>query len=338
MKHEFWKSAGMHLLELGEEGWLRVTPDYIRAYLTRPEVHPIDDSCAEEIALHEALMTDPFMDVSEARVAKLADADTAENYRYVLRFRDALVKAGTIEGAYLALVRQPSLSVPPVFLDQMTHLIVRNILKDCKDPIRLRAGEIFFRDQSVSTENGRLMLADEEIVDMHAQTGSETGLGQLLAETGTAMKSVSLDVLDEDNKDIYWARSDRFDTVVDLRFEQPALDALARVIEAWLMHMMKVEVRVEPRLRIEDPDWRWHIGLDREATRVLNTLFEGQTAKLEDLDRIVALFRMRFTDDRLLLERVRGRPVYLALAMSADKKVKMKPQNLLSNLPLAASS
>ncbi len=338
MKHEFWKSAGMHLLELGEEGWLRVTPDYIRAYLTRPEVHPIDDSCADEIALHEALMADPFMPVDEGRLARFADTDTAENYRYVLRFRDALLKAGTVEGGYLALVREPNLSVPPVFLDQMTHLIVRNILKDCKDPIRLRAAEIFFRDQSVSTEDGHLMLADEEIVDMHAQTESATGLGQLLAETGTALKSVSLDVLDEDNKDIYWARSDRFDTVVDLRFEQPALDALARVIEAWLMHMMKVEVRVEPRLRIEDPDWRWHIGLDREATRVLNTLYEGQTASLEDMERIVALFRMRFADDRLVLDRVRGRPVYLALAMTADKKLKMKPQNLLSNLPLAASS
>ncbi len=129
-----------------------------------------------------------------------------------------------------------------MFIDQLVHLILHNILKDCRDPIRLRAAEIFFRDQTVSLDGGRIMLADEEIVDMHARAGGETGLAQLLAESGTPIKSVELDVLDEDNKDIYWGRSDRFDTVVDFRFEQPALDAFARVIEAWLKHLAGVEV------------------------------------------------------------------------------------------------
>ena len=34
-------------------------------------------------------------------------------------------------------------------------------------------------------------------------------------------------MLDEANAEIYWARSDRFDTVIDFGFEQPALDAFA---------------------------------------------------------------------------------------------------------------
>lgn len=338
MKRDFWKSAGLHLLERGDEGWLKATPDYIRAYLTRPEVHPVEESCRNEIALHEALMEDPFRSVAETELAEFADPDAIESYRFVLSFRDALAAAGTVEGAYMALIRQPGLTVPPVFLDQMVHLILRNMLSGTHDPIRLRAAEIFFRDQSVSTENGRLMLADEEIVEMHAKTGTQTGLGQLLAETGTEVKSVSLDVIDEGNKDIYWARSDRFDTVVDLRFEQPALDALARVIEGWLSHMLRVEVRVEPRPRIDDEDWRWHIGLDREATAILNALYEGNAPPLSDMERIVALFRMRFVDERSLIDRVRGHPVYLGLAMNAAKKIKMKPQNLLTNLPLAAAS
>ena len=119
--------------------------------------------------------------------------------------------------------------------------------------MRLRAAELFFREQSASTDDGRLMLADEEIVEMHARAGSETGLGQLLAETGTPMKSVALDVLDEDNKSIYWARSDRFDTVIDFRFEQPAPDAFARVVESWLEHLLKIEARVEPRPQHRGP-------------------------------------------------------------------------------------
>jgi hypothetical protein len=336
-KREFWKSAGLHLLERGPEGWLAVTPAFLRAYYTRPEVHPIETSCAAELALHEDLMADPLLPVAETRLAALADPEAADNYRLVLAYRKLLLDAGTIEGAYLKLVRQARIAIPPVFLDQMVHLILRNILDGCTDPLRLRAAELFFREQSVSTDDGRLMLADEEIVEMHARAGSETGLGQLLAESGTALKSVALDVLDEDNADIYWPRSDRFDTVIDFRFEQPAPDAFARVVESWLRHLLRIETRVEPRPKIEDADWRWHIGLDREATSILNALYEGRTLPLEDHARIVGLFRMRIPDERLVLDRVKGRPIYLGLAMDAAKRLKMKPQNLLTNLPLIAA-
>jgi hypothetical protein len=337
MSRDFWKSAGLHLTAPAPGGWRAVTPDFIRAYLTRPEVHPIDTSCAEEIALHEALMADPFMSVPPERVKSLADVDVVDAYTHVLAFRDVLAKAGTVEGAYLALMRQKRLALPPVFVDQLVHLICRNMLDGVRDPMRVKAAELLFRDQVVTTEGGRLMLADEEILDMHARAGKEHGLAQLLAETGTPMKQVSLDVLDEDNKEMYWARSDRFDTVVDLRFEQPALDALARVLETWLMHLMRLEVRIEPRPKLEDRDWRWHIGLDQEGTRILNALYEGKTVPLDEMARVVALFRLRFADDRQLIDRVKGRPIYLALAMTAAGKLRMKPQNLLANLPLVSA-
>lgn len=330
---DFWKSAGLHLVEIGPQGWLKVTPQLLLAYWTRPEVHPIETSCAEEVRLHEELLADPFMPVDEARLAKLADPDAADNYRAVLAFRELLTEAGTVEGAYLKTALASRISIPPVFIDQMVHLVLRNILKDVRDPMRLRAAEVFFREQTVSTDGGRLLLADEEIVEMQAQSG-ETGLAQLLAETGTPMRAVELDVLGEDNKEIYWERSDRFDTVIDFRFEQPALDAFARVIEAWLRHLMQLEVRVEPRPKVEDTDWRWHIGLDREATRILNALYEGQPVGVDEQSHIVALFRMHIRDDSAVIDRVKGRPVYLGLAMTPAKRVKMKPQNLLANLPL----
>lgn len=338
MTRDFWKSAGIHLLARDGEGWLAVTPDFVRAYLTRPEVHPIAESCAAEIRLHEALMADPFRPVGESEVAALADPDAGENYRAVLALRDVLAAAGTIEGAYLRLVREPSPRVPPLFLDQLVHVILRNILAATDDPMRLRAGELFFRTQSVSVEDGRIMLADEEIVEMHARASRETGLGQLLAATGTPQRSVTLDVLTSDNAAIYWPRSDRFDTVVDFRFEQPAPDALARVIEAWLAHLLRIAVKVEPRPRIDDDDWRWHIGLDRESTRILNALYEGRDLAAEDAGRIIALFRMRISDDRQVLDRVKGKPIYLGLAMSPERRLKMKPQNLLTNLPLKPSA
>ncbi len=328
----------MHLLTTDDSGWLRVTPDFIRAYLTRPEIHPLEESCEAEVALHEALLDSPAMPVPETRLAAITDVDAADNYRMFLAFRDHLLAAGTIEGAYLRLVRQPAGRMPPMFIDQLAHLIMRNILKDVQDPMRLKTAELFFREQKVSTDDGRLLLADEEIVDMHAQGLSNTGLGQLLAETGTPQKQVTLDVLTQENAEIYWARSDRFDTVIDFRFEQPALDAFARVIEAWMSHMLHLDVRVEPRPKLDDDDWRWHIGLDQQSNLILNALYEGKAPPPGAMERIIALFRMRILDDRLVIDRVKGRPIYMAMAMTEDMRCRMKPQNLLANLPLVAGS
>jgi hypothetical protein len=323
----------MHLLECDAEGRLKPTAAFLRAYYMRPELQPLAASCAAEIRVHERLAADPFVAVTEAELAAMADAEAADNYRQVLAFRDLLVGAGTIEGAYLRLMRRPGVAIAPLFVDQMVHVIVHNILRGCSDPIRLRAAELFFREQTVSTEDGRLMLADDETVAMHARRQRD---GTLLPPLAGAPRQVVLDVLGEDNTQIYWQRSDRFDTVIDFRYGTPAPDALARVIEGWLQHLLQVAVRVEPRPNISDADWRWHIGLDREATMILDALYAGRTLPLADAERIVGLFRMRICDDALVRDDVRGKPVYLALAMDGERRVKMKPQNLLMNLPLAS--
>ena len=280
-------------------------------------------------------MADPLRPVEPARLAALADPEAADNYRVVLAYRDVLVRAGTIEGAYLRLMRQAHVAIPPVFIDQMVHLILRNVLADCTDPMRLRAAELFFREQSASTDDGRLMLADEEIVEMHARAGSETGLGQLLAETGTPLKSVALDVLDEDNK------AHLLGALGPLRHRHrfPLRAAGARRLRARRRKLAQAPAEDSRRGSSRAPASRIPTGAGTSAstarrTRILNALYEGKTLPLEDMARIVGLFRMRIRDERLVLERVRGKPVYLGLAMDAGKRVKMKPQNLLTNLPL----
>jgi len=335
---DFWKSAGTHLLERTRDSRLAVTADFLRAYYTRPEVHPLEESCENEVALFEALMADPFMAVEPDRLTAIADEDARDNYQLVLSFRDHLARHDTLEAAYLALFKEGAITIPPVFLDQMVHVILHNMLANCHDPMRLRAAEIFFREQSVSVEEGRIMLADHEIVEMYASTGGMGVLGQLLADSDTPAKRVELDVIGDDNKEIYWPRSDRFDTVVDFRFTQPALDAFARVIEAWIAHFLKVRVRVQPKQRIDDERWSWHIGLDGEASRILDALYEGDDVPIDDLARIVALFELIFLDRSAVRSDLRGKPVYLGLAMTRDNRLKMKPQNLLVNLPVIAGA
>ena len=53
--------------------------------------------------------------------------------------------------------------------------------------------------------------------------------------------------------------------------------------------------------------------------------------------RLISLFRLTFADAQQQREDLRGKPVYLGLAMNAEGLLKIKPQNLLLNLPLARS-
>jgi hypothetical protein len=55
----------------------------------------------------------------------------------------------------------------------------------------------------------------------------------------------------------------------------------------------------------------------------------------ERQQRLISLFRLRFDDPQHMRADVQGKPVYLGLAMTADGLLKLKPQNLLLNLPLS---
>jgi hypothetical protein len=337
MNNAFWKSAGYQLVERDERGWLSLTPDYLRAYFTRPEIHPVDDSCDNEHRLFEKLMADPFAAVSSSELEAIVDEDAADNYRIILRFRDHLVAHGTIEGAYAALFMGEPIRIPPVFIDQMVHLILRNILEDCSDPFQLRTAELFFREQAVMTGEEQLMLADQEIVEMRSEAGFGS-LGELLAESGTPMREVSLDVMTEENCSLYWERSDQFDMAVDFRFTQPAQDAFGQVIQQWIHHFLKVETRITAVKSVKDEKWSWHVGCDAESTRIMNALYEGKTLSEDELYRLLALYRLEFLEYSEIMDTMRSKPVYLGLAMNADRKLVMKPQNLLTNLPLMATS
>lgn len=335
---EFWRSAGYHLVDVDSQGQLQVTDDWLRAYLLRPELVPIEESCPAELALHARLLATPREAVHESTLRGLADDDAKGNYRAFLTFRDRLLAKPSIEAAFLDMVEQGIAGIPPLFLEQLVHLQLRHMLRDETDPIHLRAAELLFREQRVSIQDGRIMLADEETVSQHASGQNFGSLGKLLVESETRPVSVELDVLEEANAAIYWARSDRFDTVLDLGFTRPGLDGLCRVLEAWVRHFHCVEVGIQPVQQISDPQWIWHVGLDAEASVFLNDLYNGVEIDEARQARLLSLFRLEFKDPTDMLERVQGRPVYLGLMTSGNDRLKLKPQNILINLPLAARS
>ncbi len=331
---DFWRSSGFHLLLRNVDGRLVVTDGFLRAYFRRPELQPVEESCAAEIRLHQALLHNPRRTVTADQLKELADPDARENYQVVLSFRDLLIAAGTVETCYINLFRGERVTVPPLFIDQMTRVILRNILEGCDDPIQVRAAELLFRSQKVGLPEGAIMLADEE----YSATGGFGDLGRLVALSQTPMRSVELDVLNEDNGTLYWQRDERHDTVLDFSFGRPGVNAMCRVLEAWARHFFDVEVAIEPVDVISDERWVWHIGLDAEATAILNDLYDGKELEDERRHQLLALFRLEFRDPALMQPAIAGRPVYLGMAMTSDNVLRMKPQNLLVNLPLAESA
>ncbi len=53
------------------------------------------------------------------------------------------------------------------------------------------------------------------------------------------------------------------------------------------------------------------------------------------MGRLLCLFRLEFANPADMRPSIAGRPVYLAMAMDGERTLKLKPQNLLLNLPLS---
>jgi hypothetical protein len=82
---------------------------------------------------------------------------------------------------------------------------------------------------------------------------------------------------------------------------------------------------------VRDVPLTWYVGLDAEGTRIGDALWHA-----EDLGNHDAGGRAIPTDLRQFgsaAAPIEGDAVYLILAMTTDKVLRMKPQNLLTGLP-----
>jgi hypothetical protein len=328
---DFWLACGHHLVDRAEGGGMLVTDALLRAWLARPELVPPDDACGPERRLHTMWLADPRRVITQAEIAAIADADARENFSVFGTFRDRLLRAATLEAAYLDFARNGAHGTPPIFLQQLVQLCLRNALDGVADPFVLRAAELFFRPQQATVHDGLLLLADAEVLAERREKSRPTALSLL---AGAAPVIVDLDVLTEDNAAQWFHRSDRHDMVLDFGLGRPGRDGFARAMEHFIRHMLGVAVAIDPVAEVADEAWRWFVGLDAEATRIGNALWRGQAVDEADHARILALFRLAFTDATPVLDRVAGRPVWLILARDAENRVIVKPQNFLAGLPL----
>jgi hypothetical protein len=326
---DFWLSCGHHLLDRGEGGGLVVTEDFLKVYLARPELIPPPEACPVERALHGALLADPRMTIAASDIAAIADADARENWQMLIAFRDHLLRHKTLESAYVDLVRHGAGKTPPLFVNQLVHVILRNALDGVEDVRVLRAAELFFRTQRVTQHEGALLAADEETIG----GGGPAPVSPLVSMLGLPAQA-DIDILNDDNAETYWERSDRFDMALDLTGGRQGLAALAEAMRLWIAHLLGLAVTIEPLTELRDAPLTWYVGLDADATRIGDTMWNGEELDEASQARVVGLFRLTFGDAAVMLDKVKGEPAYLILAMNADKLIRLKPQNLVTGLPV----
>jgi hypothetical protein len=327
---DFWLSSGHHLLDRDAGGGLLITDEYLKAYLARPELAPPAEACIAERSLHAALLLNPRRPVAPSEIARIADADARENWNVMIAFRDHLISHRTLEAAYLASVRR-RIGVPPLFLDQLVHVILRNALHGCTDAFVPRAGELFFRPQQLTVNNGSLIAADEETV-----TSSQTQPTSPLVTMLGLSAGPGIDVLNNENSASYWERSEAFDMALDLTAGRRGLAALGEVIARWVAHLLAIEADVQALAEAKGVELNWYVGLDADATAIGDTLWHGEQLDEAVRERIVGLYALTFRDDQVVIEKARGQPTYLLMAMDAERRLRLKPQNLVTGLPVRA--
>jgi Family of unknown function (DUF6352) len=340
----FWLHSGLALLEADEHGGLLVTDEFLRAYLARNELALVEESCDAEKALHAQLNQSPRLSLEslEPMIAKVLDADIQTNFRLYLKFRDRLLSAPNLQAAYVKIFTDAQTSgkvdIPPLFVDQLAHIIIHHLVAQSDDGLLLRVAELWYREQRVSFDDGRVLMADAERVEIEQekqQSDTSLGnLGRLLAKGNIKTKEIEFDVIDKANSADYFGRDEQHDFACELTSGRTSSYMFCDLLSRWVGHMLGVKVNVTVLESIEDARWRWHIGLDQQATKLLDKLYGGDRLDFAENARIALLLRLDFEQLSDQRDDVAGKPVYMALAADENGLLRMKPQNLLLNLPI----
>ena len=281
---------------LNERQWLAPPDKFFRDFLAGPELLPVPESCAAAVASDVALDEAPTRPVAPKELLAFKDNDARESDTHFLRFRDALLAAGTLEAYYLQPFPRTGggqINIPPLFVDMLVNAITHSMLGDGADAYEARASEILFRTQRISTQNGQVLCGDQLTLDMLNETGGLGDIGRFLVEAKAPMLDVNMQVLTDDNATaIFQQAAGRHAFLLDLTHEvtndlshglvftmtraRSGLKALASVLQKWVQHFLGVAVNIRPLQKIDDESWRWHVGLDVASSALLNDLYEDR--------------------------------------------------------------
>ncbi len=286
---------------------------FLDGILASPQLALVPESCAAEASLHKALRAEPLRIIESTELIAIADSDARENYAFYQRLQTEVLAAGSLKAYYWQVIKSDAALVPPEVMDVMTEQLTNDMLDGLLEKnmaIQYAAAEWFYKRQAVHLEDGRVVhdVARDSVrepLDLSHGMVNELSHGLLFR----------------------------------LSNANSGLKALAQVIEKWVAYMLDIEVTVKSLSKVDDAAWRWHIGLEATSTALLNDLYLGHEVSSERQSQLVSLFKLEFKTPSLLQADMQqngaGKPIYLGLAMDANGFVKIKPHNLLLNLPLA---
>lgn len=327
---DFWLASGHHLLDHHDGGGLVVTDEFLKAYLARPELVPPYEACPVERGIHKQLLEAPRLHIPAKDISLIADSDARENIGFFLAFRDHLLKHATLEGAYLALVSGLAKDIPPLFIQQLSQVIARNAFNPCNDALVVRAAECFFRPQRVTFHEKSVLLADQDAIADHENDRHHSPLLAMLG--GPAINELT--VLNDDNQDAYWLRSDAHDFVFNLTSPKRGRHALAEAARIWIRHITGVDLMLEPVDSLRNEGFSWFLAFDAESTRVGNQVWKGEKLDPETASRVLALYTFSMPDDPRIEQGFRGKKAFAILTTASGNILTIKPQNLVAGLPL----
>jgi len=97
----------------------------------------------------------------------------------------------------------------------------------------------------------------------------------------------------------------------DLTGGHSGLVALAEAMRRWIVHVLGVEVTIEPLTELRDAPLSWYVGLDADATRIGDRLWNEADIDEAAMAGVIGLFALTFRDPSIMLDKVKGEPVYL---------------------------
>ena len=186
------------------------------------------ESCAGELALHDALLADPRRAVSARELAARRGRRTRARTT-----RSGCASATGWRPPRRSRRRTPGCSRATASTcrrcssHQLTQVLLRHVLGADAEPMAARAAEMLFRPQKIAVlDDGAVMAADEATVELHATTGGFGSLGELLAQNRRRPRTASSTCSTRTTPTRTGSRDERHDFSVSLNRGRPALDAL----------------------------------------------------------------------------------------------------------------
>ena len=158
--------------------------------------------------------------------------------------------------------------------------------------------EVFFRTQRVTLHDGSLIVADEK------QSGSQHCAGDCSFPCGIPRKprltssAVTMSA-------VIGIAATSSDMALDLTAGREGLDALAKAMRRWIAHLLGIDVDIEALTELQDVNLAWYVGLDVDATKIGDMLWNGEDIEEAIMGRVVGLFRLRFRDPAVMTDKVR---------------------------------